>query len=166
MKTLLLLLVLASPDSGATPQAQAAEVQNPLVEPVPLDFSEILEPGPRGFHLSSRLREWAGRRVRMVGFMPRMEIPPRGAFYLCPRPLVVDESGSGTADLPPNAVRIIVRSAAGQEYSFIPGPLEVTGILEIGRREEDDGSVSSVRLILDRPEDAAPSAPEPKKTSQ
>lgn len=152
MKILLLLLLLAVPESAPAPS--------------PLSFAAILEPGPGGVRLSARLRELAGRRVRMVGFMPRMEIPPRGGFYLCPRPLIADEGGGGTADLPPNAVRVIVRSAAGQEYAFLAGPLEVTGILEVGRHEEEDGSVSFVRLILDRPEDAAKDASEPTKSSQ
>ncbi len=133
--------------------------------PPTLTFDQILESGAGRVRLSARLHELESRRVRMVGFMPQMEIPPRGAFYLCPRPLFLDEGGGGTADLPPNAVRVVVRSVPGGEVAFIPGPLEVTGVLEIGRREETDGAVSFVRLILDRPEDATPSASEPTKSS-
>jgi hypothetical protein len=149
MHTPLLLLALALPQGPTT-----------------LTFDEILEKGPGGVHLSARVHELESRRVRMVGFMPQMEVPPRGAFYLCPRPIFVDESGGGTADLPPTAVRVVVRSAPGEEVAFIPGPLEVTGTLEIGRREEADGTVSFVRLILDRPEDGAPSASEPTKSPE
>ena len=166
METLLLLLALTFPESNTTPQAQEPGQQAAAVAPIPLAFSEILEASGGAVRLSSRLHELAGRRVRMVGFMPQMELPPRGAFYLCPRPLVTDESGAGTADLPPNAVRVVVRSAPEDEVAFIPGPLEVTGVLEIGRRDETDGAVSFVRLILDRPEDATPSALEPTKSSQ
>lgn len=131
-----------------------------------LAFDQILESGIGGVRLSARIHQLESKRLRMVGFMPQMEIPPRGAFYLCPRPLFVDEGGAGTADLPPNAVRVVVRSAPGEPVAFIPGPLEVTGTLETGRREEADGTVSFVRLILDRPEDASSSASEPTKSSQ
>lgn len=131
-----------------------------------LAFDQILESGIGGVRLSARIHQLESKRLRMVGFMPQMEIPAHGAFYLCPRPLFADESGGGTADLPPNTVRVVVRSAPGDEVAFIPGPLEVTGILEIGRREEVDGTVSFVRLILDRPEDATPSVSEPTKSSQ
>jgi hypothetical protein len=163
MEALFLLLVLASPPSIS---AEAApEGQSQVTAPIGLAFTEVFEPSPTGIRPSARLRELAGRRVQMVGFMAHMEIPPRGAFYLCPRPVFADEGGGGTADLPPNAIRVVVRSASRQEFPFIPGPLEATGTLEVGRHEEEDGTVSSVRLILDRPEDAAPDASDPTKPS-
>jgi hypothetical protein len=164
METLFLLLVLALPQSS--PSGMTAEGHVSITAPIPLAFGEVLEPTPAGVRPSARLRELAGRRVQMVGFMAQMEIAPRGAFYLCAHPVFAAEGGGGTADLPPNTVRVVVRSASGQEFPFIPGPLETTGTLEVGRREEDDGSVSFVRLILDRPEDIAPNASEPPKPSK
>jgi hypothetical protein len=89
--------------------------------------------------------------VSMVGFMARMENPPRGAFYLVPRPLSVDESGAGSADLPPQAIRVVVRSAAGKALEYIPRALQVTGLLELGARDEADGLPSVIRIILDSP---------------
>jgi hypothetical protein len=55
--------------------------------------------------------------------------------------------------LPPEAVLVIVRSAKGRQIPFIPRALEVTGILEVGNRQERDGEVSPIRLILDGPEE-------------
>lgn len=92
-----------------------------------------------------------GKRVRMVGFMARMEISPTGAFYLVPRQVHSDEAGGGTADLPPQSVLVISPSAAGQRVPHIEGPVEVTGTLELGNRADEDGRVSAIRLILDDP---------------
>jgi hypothetical protein len=48
-------------------------------------------------------------------------------------------------------VLVLVRSAKDREIAFIPRPVEVTGILEVGNREEKDGRVSAIRLTLDGP---------------
>jgi hypothetical protein len=81
--------------------------------------------------------------------MARMSIAPAGAFYLVQRPVFCDEAGGGRADLPPEAVRVQVPSAAGREIVFNPRRLEVTGILEVGDRAEADGLPSHIRLVLD-----------------
>jgi hypothetical protein len=87
----------------------------------------------------------------MVGYMARMERVVPGAFYLVPHPVMCDEEGAGTSDLPVENVLVLVRSAKDKEIAFIPRPLEVTGILEVGNREEEDGRVSAIRLTLDGP---------------
>jgi hypothetical protein len=86
--------------------------------------------------------------------MVRMELPPRAAFYLAARPVEADESGGGTADLPLDAVRVEVPWFAG-EIPWLSGPLEVIGRLELGRREDDDGRVSWIRVVVDRPDPTA-----------
>jgi hypothetical protein len=90
--------------------------------------------------------------------MAQLEDPPRGAFYLASHPVRCDEGGAGTGDLPPDAVRVVVRSAATEEIPFYPGLLEVTGVLVIGAETDDGGRPSFFRLILDRPGDLAPPA--------
>jgi hypothetical protein len=87
----------------------------------------------------------------MIGFMAHLEQPPQGVFYLCARPIEVDEAGGGTADLPVDAVRVVVRSAAGRSVAPIGRAVEVTGKLDIGARVESDGSVSHIRLLLEGP---------------
>lgn len=121
--------------------------------PEPLAFGELFEAGPRELQPSPKLLSLNGKRVKMVGFMAQMEIPLRGAFYLAPRPLSCDESGGGIGDLPPEAVRVVVRSHSGKVVPFVRGPLEVTGVLEVGYRAEQDGEASSLRLILDQQKD-------------
>jgi len=118
-----------------------------------LSFSEFFEYGPRELKPSATLLSLNGHRVRMVGFMAQMEMPPEGAFYLTPHPVSCDEEGAGTSDLPVSSVRVVVRSAKGKTISFIPSPVEVTGVLELGYQADDEGRVSAIRLILDNPDD-------------
>jgi hypothetical protein len=92
-----------------------------------------------------------GRRVRVVGFMAQMEDAPRGLFYLTRRPVQADESGAGTADLPPQVVRVEVPARAGEEIAWVPELVEAVGALEVGRAEDPEGRVSWVRVVLDAP---------------
>lgn len=128
-------------------------------EIVQLEFREVLQPGPKA-EPSEKVRGLQGKRVRMIGFMAHMEDAPRGAFYLVSRPLHCAEDGAGTGDLPPDAVRVVVRSSAGEEIPFYPGLLEISGLLQLGHEADEEGRTSFYRIVLDRPEDLAkPHAP-------
>lgn len=125
--------------------------------PVSLAWAEFFQTAPRGALVpSAKLLALHNRRVRLVGFMAQMEAPPRGAFYLCARPVFCDESGGGTAELPPETVRVWVRGAADRAVPFDNRPLQVTGVLQVGREAGAGGQVSFIRLLLDRPQDFAP----------
>jgi hypothetical protein len=138
------------PRSSAEPVAAAQTTKSAAALPDAerLELRELLDPGPV-LKPSAKATSLTGKRVRMVGFMAQMELPPKGGFYLVPRPLHADEAGGGTADLPPQSVLVVSRSTAGQTVPFIRGALEVTGILELGNRADADGRVSAIRLILD-----------------
>jgi hypothetical protein len=140
--------------------APAADPASPLarVAASTLAFGEMYAATPSGLVPTEKLRGLDGRRVRMVGFMAFQEDAPDGAFYLCPHPVYNDEGGNGDADIPPTAVLVVVRSAAGRQLELIPRPLEVTGTLEVGRATDVRGRVSFVRLVLDRPEDLTDAA--------
>jgi hypothetical protein len=144
-------------------QDQAPRSRAKVFEAVKLSFDEFFEPGPRGLLPSRRLLDLDGKRVRLVGFMARMELLPKGAFFLTPRPVYCDESGGGTADLPPEAVRVVVRSFAGKPIPYTPRLLEVTGVLSVGTRAEPDGTTSGLRLVLDR-RGSAVTSPKPTRT--
>lgn len=118
--------------------------------PTPLAFSQFFQASRLELKASPTLLGLNGRRVRMTGWIARLEAPPRGAFFLCPRPTFCDEEGAGTADLPPQTVRVIVRGLKGDVMPWTPRPVVVTGVLQVGPRAEADGSVSAIRLILDR----------------
>ena len=80
-----------------------------------LAFTEFFDASGTELRPSERLLALAGQRVKLVCFMAKMEVAPKGAFYLTPRPVSCDEEGGGTADLPPEAVCVLVRSSAGKE---------------------------------------------------
>jgi hypothetical protein len=113
-----------------------------------LEFSEFFERGP-GLRPSEKLRSLAGKRVRLVGFMAQLELPPTGAFYLVPRPVHCDESGGGTADLPPESVLVLSAGSTGKVVPFLAGALELTGTLELGKALDSEGRVAAFRLRLD-----------------
>ncbi|HEX9050044.1 MAG TPA: hypothetical protein VF841_05870 [Anaeromyxobacter sp.] len=165
---LALFLPAAAPAATSAPARGAAASAGPA----DLSFAELFDAGPGALGPSEKLLALAGRRVRLVGFMAHMETSPVGAFWLVPRPVECDESGGGVGDLPPGAVRVVVRSAAGKPVPFVPGALAVTGRLEVGNAVDADGRVSALRILLDRREDlrprgaAARTAPSPRSTSQ
>jgi hypothetical protein len=138
------------PGRAEQPAAQATKPVAELPPAEQLDMRDLVAPGPV-LGLSDRAKSLDGERVRMVGFMAHMEDPPAGGFYLVPLPVLADEAGGGTADLPPQSVLVVSRAAAGQRIPFIEGRLEVTGTLELGSRTEQDGRVTHIRLHLDGP---------------
>jgi hypothetical protein len=115
---------------------------------ITLKFSELLDPGPR-LKPSAKALSLNGQRVRLVGFMAQMELPPTGAFYLVPRPISLDESGGGTADLPLDSVMVLVPSEPGKVITHVSGALEGTGIFEVGNKTDAEGRTSNFRLRLD-----------------
>jgi hypothetical protein len=148
-----LSLALLSSDVSTSQPPTARQRTAPQAQPSraePLAFGELFESSPRELKPTAKLLRLDGKRVKMVGYMAQMEEPPSGAFYLAARPTFCGEGGAGTGDLPPDAVRVVVRSRRGKPVPFIPGPLEVTGILEVGNRAEEDGAVSAIRLVLDQ----------------
>jgi hypothetical protein len=158
-----LLFSAAPAPSAGTPPPPAAGPLGATVSAAPLPtipLGALVASGPRGLEPSARAHALAGQRVRLVGHMAHLEEAPGGAFYLAARPVECDEGGGGNADLPPEAVRVVVRSAAGTPVRWLPGPIEVTGRFEVGGEADADGQVAWFRLILDRLEDlaAAPAA--------
>jgi hypothetical protein len=148
---LLLALLVARPEDSpvAAPPVPASPAPASPIPAAELSFTDLLAPGPK-LAPSPKVTALAGRRVRLVGFMAELEDPPRGAFYLTARPVRCDEGGAGTGDLPLDAVRVVVRSATGEEIPFYPGAIEVTGLLDLGTQADPDGRPSYFRITLDR----------------
>jgi len=152
-----------APAAAAVSSVPARTPEGLRIEAPRLELGELVRPGAKPGP-SAKARALQNQRVRLVGFMVQLEDPPRGAFYLAARPVRCDEGGAGTGDLPPDAVRVVVRSAAAEEIPFYPGAVEVTGVLVIGAETDDEGRPSYFRLILDRPEDLARPASVPPRT--
>jgi hypothetical protein len=146
---------------GKVPSPAAASKRSGVPS---LAFGEFFEATASEIKPSERLLALSGQRVKLVGFMAKMEVSPKGAFYLTPRPVSCDEEGGGTADLPPEAVYVVVRSSTGQEIPHTPRALEVTGLLEVGYHVETDDRVTHIRLLLDRPQDLLGTVPKHKRS--
>jgi hypothetical protein len=113
-----------------------------------IDFAELYQFGARAPEPTPKLLALQNKRVTLVGYMVELERPARGAFYLAPYPTICDESGAGRAGIPPTAVLVVPKAARGMQIAFVPGTLEVTGVLEVGN-QESDGELATVRLRVD-----------------
>lgn len=135
--------------------AAAAAAQQPPAagDAIELKFRDFFKTpiGARGLEPTETLKAANGKRVRLLGYMVAQEDPQPGWFFLTPRPLTMSEHADGEADdLPPSAV--VVRMPPGEREQALPhtrGLLLLTGTLEVGREEMQDGRVSWVRLLLD-----------------
>lgn len=130
----------------------------PVLPPAPagvtdVKFTEffVTPVGRYGLELTPKMQSLHNKRVRLVGFMVRRETPTPGAFLAASLPISIEEHEGGLADLPPNTLRVLVPWAAKKQIPQITDPFILTGRLEIGPREEADGSVSTFRLTLDAP---------------
>ena len=159
---------IPKPSPFASPSAptKAAVVHKSNFDATPLKFSEFFEATPKELEPSAKLLRLNRKRVCLVGYMAQMEEAPKGAFYLCKHKTFCDEGGAGIGDIGPESVRVVVRSAKNRSLPFTPRLLKVTGILEVGTKTEENGQVSTIRLILDRPQDLpASSSKAPKHPS-
>lgn len=135
-----------------------------LAPPPLLAFRGLLESRSGRLTPSARLQAAAGTRVRMRGFVADMEMAPKGGFWLLPSPLQADESGGGTADLPPESVFVVVRSSPVTAFRSPNRPVEVTGMLELGPKPLPDGTMTRLRLVLDREAPKAPPSRRPARS--
>lgn len=141
-------LLGAKTSSVAPPSPSQSAAGQAVSEATQLAFNELLDPGPK-LKPSDKARSLVGKRVRLVGFMAELEEPLDSAFYLVARPIRLDESGAGTADLPLDSVLVVVPGADGQKIPYVAGALEGTGVLEVGNHTDSAGRISNFRLRLE-----------------
>lgn len=140
----LTVCLLAAPPP---PSAAVAPVRSS--DPTPLDLGRLYAATASGARVAPEVQALRGRRVRVVGYMAKMEDAPRGAFYLTRTPVEAEEGGAGTGDLPPGALRVEVPRLAGEEVAWVPDAIEAVGTLEVGRAEDAEGRVSFLRVVVD-----------------
>ncbi len=154
----LVLFSRAGPAPAVEPPDGSAAVRPapPALPPLPegvtaLRFDEFfVKPvGPRGLVLTERIRGLHGERVRVLGYMARRDAAPPGTLLLAPHPVQLHDHEYGLADDLPPATLLVMVPGETRELPHTPGPLLLTGRLELGSREEPDGRVSIVRLVLD-----------------
>lgn len=137
-------------------RAPALEVRGELPPPPvgveAIKFGEFfrMPVGPYGLEPTEKLVAMNGRRVRLVGYMVREETPAPGRFLFSPLPVSLgDEDESLSDDLPPTTVFVHLPGGKERKSPYVPGPIHLTGTLEVGAADEPDGRVSSIRLLLD-----------------
>lgn len=144
-----------APNPSADAQSGAKLSLPPLPEGVAeLKFNEIFQRpvGPLGLEYTERTRSLDGKKVRVLGFMVKQGIKMNGKLLFAPYPMITHESEYGLAeDLPPSTMVVDVPTNPDLAVPYTPGLLLLTGTLSLGPREEPDGRVSHVRLLLDPP---------------
>lgn len=106
--------------------------------------------GPHGLEPTAKLLALNGRPVRLIGYMVREEHAVPGRLLLSPLPVNLgDEDESLADDLPPTAVFVHLQGVGERKVPYLGGLIKLTGTLEVGAKEEGDGRVSSIRLVLD-----------------
>ncbi len=120
-----------------------------------LDFDQFYRRpvGPYGLEPTETLLALDGARVRITGFMVDEEAPLPGRFLLAPLRVALSEVEDGPADdLPPAVIFVHLEGRDRQgRVVYQKGRLTLTGLLQVGNRDEPDGRVSMVRLVPDRP---------------
>lgn len=106
--------------------------------------------GARGLEFTPRIKALDGQRVRIAGYMVRSRYHVPGTLLLTPQVVTVDDCHYGLADdLPPQTLHVTVPWLEGRRVPFVPGPLWLTGKLELGPKEQPDGRNFAVRLVLE-----------------
>ena len=128
--------------------------------PLPAGVSELrfcdffVQPvGPYGLQLTETLRQLDGKKVRILGYMARQELPVPGMFLFNAIPVRLNEEHYGLADdLPAATLFVSVPKDRDQVVRHRTELMLLTGTLSVGNREEADGRISTVRMALDPPE--------------
>jgi hypothetical protein len=149
--------LLASPEEQKADHGTIAITNLP---PLPAGVSELkfdeffVHPvGPKGLKFTEKLRKLDGKRVRMVGYMVEQDKGVPGVFLFSALPIQLHDHDAALADdLPAAVVHVSVPTCRDQRIPHARGRMLVTGVLNIGPRDEPDGRVSAVRLALDPPE--------------
>jgi len=103
--------------------------------------------GPLGLQFSEGALRLRGRPVAMQGFLAPPLKPEARFFVLCAQPVSLCPFCQSDADWPQEIVVVYPRSGSGTVRSTSE-PVEVTGTLELGSRQDlETGFVSQVRIV-------------------
>ncbi len=131
---------------------QSAAVSAPQVASE-LDFRDFykLPIGPYGLEPTGRLLSLAGKPVSIQGYMVKEENPLPGVFMLASLPVNIPEKEDGPSDDLPGATVFVHMPAEDAKKTLVyrNGLWKLFGTLELGSKEEANGRVSYVRLLLE-----------------
>lgn len=139
--------------SKESPISAIAEAKKTSPETTELSLREFYKfpIGPRGLEPTEKLLRLNGKRVQVTGYMVKEEEPTVGLLMLAPLPVSMAEKEDGPADDLPAATLFVHPPIADKDkvIAYKAGLWRLTGILELGNREESNGRMSYTRLILD-----------------
>lgn len=143
------------PAAEAVAGGASAERQSAIAE---LKFSDFfrLPVGPYGLEPTAKLLSLNGKRVAIRGYIVRRQISLPGAFLLAPYPVVMSDEADGPADDLPAAhlLALLPGDDARRPVPYQRGLFLLTGTLELGAREEQDGRIYFARLHVEAPKSA------------
>ena len=116
-----------------------------------LKFNEIfnMPVGPRGLTPSSKLLSLNNKLVRIVGYMAKQETPTPGLFIMTPLAVNMgDEDDKFADDMPANSIFVHVDNSEALVH-YVPGLINLIGVLSVGNVNEVDGRISYVQIKLD-----------------
>jgi len=145
--------------AGEEPRVEAAKPTPPprWVPELPsapgvtdLSFAELLAAGRGGaIDYTSKAKSLEGKTVRITGYMVRQGQPTPWVTLLSPTPQSLHEREYGLCDdLPISTIHILLPKGPKLFLPYNPGPVAVTGRLELGGREEADQRTSMARLVV------------------
>lgn len=151
MRRTLSILLGAASFACATSHAPVDPTPLPVAEELRFSDFFVRPVGPRGQEATARLLQLDGKRVRISGYVVEEQEPYPGLFMLTPMPVSIPERADGPSDfLPPSTLFVHLPPALRDRVApHAPAPIELTGTLQLGAREEVSGRVSYVRLLLD-----------------
>jgi hypothetical protein len=142
--------------SACAQQPPKNEVQLNSAKPsaAELSFRDFykLPIGPRGLEPTNKLLSLKDKRVHIKGFMVKEEEPTAGIFMLTSLPVNIPEKEDGPSDdLPGSTIFVhMPREDAEKILAYRPGMWDLVGTLQLGAKEEGNGRISYVRLLLDQ----------------
>jgi hypothetical protein len=159
LQKVLVLIATAISVVRALGEGLPPKSRSSLLAPLPRGVSELkfsdffIDPvGPRGLMITEKLKSLNGKHVRIAGYMVREETRMPGYFLLTPLPVELNEEHYGFADDLPASTLLVFDSLRGKtQVPHEPGMILLSGILEVGPREEANGRISLVRLTTDGP---------------
>lgn len=131
-----------------------------------ISFRELFKSTSGGEQLeyTDRAKGLMGKPVRITGYIVRQSQPIPWAFMFSPIPQSIHEQEYGLCDdLPVTAIHVFLPKSAQPIPPRYSGPVSVTGILELGGREEADGRSSVARIRVNGPVaiNVVPAVPKP-----
>ena len=141
---------------GCSQQALKNEAKTNSALPLAaeLSFREFykLPIGTRGLEPTSKLLSLNDKRVHIQGFMVKEEEPTAGIFMVTSLPVNIPEKEDGPSDDLPGATVFVHMPSEDAEktLAYRDGMWDLVGTLQLGAKEESNGRISYVRLLLDQ----------------